>query len=243
LLVQERLREKDTALADFLDMFHHRLISLFYEAWRAHRFTVAREDGERDRLAAHLADLVGLGLESTRDSMPFPDEAMVYRSGLLAPQPRSAVALEELLEDFFGVEAEVTQFVGGWYPLQRDDLCPIGIDEDAGNLLGQGAVAGDEAWDQQSRVRVRLGPVDRVRFDSFLPGGSSHKSLASLLRFYGNNQVDFEVQLVLEGDQVRGVRMGVRPEEQRLGWSTWICSAPRARAADETILSLNSRPE
>jgi type VI secretion system protein ImpH len=37
-LVIDRLRNKDRALAEFLDIFHHRMISLFYQAWEKYRF-------------------------------------------------------------------------------------------------------------------------------------------------------------------------------------------------------------
>jgi type VI secretion system protein ImpH len=242
MLIAERIRARDHALADFLDLFHHRLLSLFYEAWRVHRFTIAREDHTRDRLAAHLADLIGLGLPGTQDRLPFPDEALIYRAGLLAAQPRGAVALQQLLEDFFDLTAEVEQFIGAWYPLRRSDLCAIGEDEgDERSTLGYGAVAGDETWDQQSRVRVRLGPLSRERYDSFLPGGSSHDALAHLLRFFSHNQFDFEVRLVLRSDDVKGLQLGQPDSVQRLGWSTWICSTERDRDADETILSLQIR--
>jgi type VI secretion system protein ImpH len=107
--------------------------------------------------------------------------------------------------------------------------------------LGYGAVAGDETWDQQSRVRVRLGPLSRERYDSFLPGGSSHDALAHLLRFFSHNQFDFEVRLVLRSDDVKGLQLGQPDSVQRLGWSTWICSTERDRDADETILSLQIR--
>ena len=240
ILIAERLRARDTALRDFLDLFHHRIISLFYQAWRVHRPTIARETGDKDRLAAHLADLIGLGLESCRNRFPFPDEALIYRAGLLAVQPRGAAALKQLLEDFFDVGAEVDQFVGAWYPLQQDDLCSVGEEEGAGNTLGFGAVAGDEAWDLQSRVRVRLGPLGRARYESFLPGGASHEALHALLRFYSHDQFDFEVQLVLASEDVKGLQLGA-DTGQRLGWSTWICSTARDRDADETILSLQNR--
>ncbi len=241
MLVAERIRTRDNALADFLDIFHHRLLSLFYEAWRSHRFTIAREDGSRDRLAQHLGDLIGLGLDSCRERLPFPDEALIYRAGLLAGMPRGAVALEQLLVDFFDIPAEVDQFVGGWFTLEQTDRCVIGEDDDDGNMLGLGAVAGDEIWDQQSRVRVRLGPLDRKQYDSFLPGGTGHAALGALLRLYSHGQFDFEVQLVLAREDVTGLRLGHGDAaEQRLGWSTWICSAERDRDADETILSLHA---
>jgi type VI secretion system protein ImpH len=239
MLAAERLRARDTALTDFLDLFHHRLLSLFYRAWKSHRFTTAREDGAPDRLAQHLADIIGLGLETSRGHLPFPDEALIYRAGLLAPQPRGAVALEQLLRDFLDVPVEVVQFIGAWYPLQERDLCEVGDEDSECARLGFGAVAGDEVWDQQSRVRVRLGPLSRAQYDDLLPGGAGYEALGALLRFYSHDQFDFELQLVLAGEDVVGIRLGDGTDDsQRLGWSTWICSAATVRDADETILTL-----
>jgi type VI secretion system protein ImpH len=236
------LRARDASLADFLDIFHHRLISLFYLAWRKYRFAAAREDQRDDLLGEHLLDLIGLGQRGHRTPLPFPAEALISRAGLLVPQPRGAAALQQLLEDFFGVSVEVSQFVGGWYPLASPDRCQLADDaEEPSNQLGRGAVAGDEIWDQQARVRIRLGPLDRGTYDSFLPGGSAHEPLAALLRFFSHDQYEFEVQLVLAAEHVPGVQLGSEGEAApRLGWSTWIRSQPRERLADETILNLQS---
>src|SRR5690606_8243754 len=157
LLVAERQRARDEALREFLDLFHHRMISLFYRAWEKHRFTLAYERGEPDRLTEHLLDLVGVGLETLRGRLSVPDEALAFYAGLLALQPRGALALEQLIEDVFDVPAAIEQFVGGWYPLPERDQCAVGEEAGASTQLGLGAVAGDEIWDQQARVRIRLG--------------------------------------------------------------------------------------
>jgi type VI secretion system protein ImpH len=237
LLVADRLRARDGALAAFLDIFHHRLISLFYQAWRKYRFAIAQEDAAQDRLAGHLLDLIGVGLPADRARLPFPPQALIYRAGLLGLQPRGAAALQQLLEDFFDVPIAVQQFVGGWYPLVPAEQCALG-EEEPTNRLGEGALAGDEIWDQQARVRVRIGPLARERYDAFLPGGDSHQALAALLRFFSHDQYEFELQLVLAADDVPGVVLGPTADAPRLGWSTWIRSRPRYQDADETILNL-----
>jgi type VI secretion system protein ImpH len=58
-------------VSGFLDLFHHRFISLFYKAWRKYRFAAAHEDGAPDQLREHLLDLIGLGLDEYRGKMPF----------------------------------------------------------------------------------------------------------------------------------------------------------------------------
>lgn len=239
LLLTERRRVRDTAPGAFLDLFHHRMLSLFYRAWEKHRIALAREKAAEDALSEHLLDLVGTGLREMRERLSVREEALVFYAGLLAQQPRGAVALEQLLEDFFGVSAEVEQFVGGWYRLPDRDQCALGDEDAPATRLGLGAVVGDEVWDQQMKVRVRLGPLTRAEYDAFLPTGGAYGSLRSLLRFYCHDQFEFELQLVLARDEVPACVLGSDEGPlQPLGWATWIRSAPFARDADETILTL-----
>lgn len=135
-LVTERVRARDTALRDFLDLFHHRIISLFYRAWEKYRFEVAHERDRHDLLTQHLKDLIGLGAEGLQERLGIRDEALLFYAGLLAPGQRSAAALQQLIADYFGVPVEVEQFVGGWYPLAVNTQCAVGLEEEASEQLG-----------------------------------------------------------------------------------------------------------
>jgi type VI secretion system protein ImpH len=238
ILAAERQRARDEAYAAFLDIFNHRIASLFYRAWAKHHFVLGYERGE-DRMRAHLLDLVGAGLETARKHLPISEEALMHYAGLFTGQARSAATLQQLIEDFFGVPAEIEQFVGDWYPLPRQDQCALGEDLDVATQLGAGAVVGDEVWDQQTRVRIRLGPLNATQFDEFLPTGSAYASLRALTRFFSHDQYEFELQLVLARDDVPGFVLGgdeARP--QPLGWSTWIRTREFAADADDIFLTL-----
>ncbi len=239
LLVAERARERDTALRAFLDLFNHRAISLFYRAWERSRFTVAHERDRLDPLTRHIRDLVGIGSAGLQGRLGLPDETLLYYSGLLSLRGRPATALQSMLTDYFDVPVAVEQFVGGWYALDASTQCALGDEESPSAQLGVGAVAGDEIWDQQARVRIRLGPLTRGEYDEFLPGGSAYGPLRALTRFCGGDQLDVEIQLVLAREDVPGCVLGAdESAASPLGWCTWLRTAPLERDPDETILTL-----
>lgn len=238
LLVSERLRAHDPTLRDFLDLFHHRIVSLFYRAWEKHRFGVAYERDRRDRFTRHLKDLLGLGADALQERLGIRDEALLFYAGLFGPQQRSAGALQQLLEDYFGVPVEVEQFVGAWYRLSAATRCALGEDGDASEQLGFGAVAGDEVWDPQARVRLRVGPLTREQYDQFLPDGSAHEPLRTLTRFYCGDQFDFDVQLILGREEVPACELGADEPGAPLGWCTWLRSRAFTHDPADTILTL-----
>jgi len=105
--------------------------------------------------------------------------------------------------------------------------------------LGKGAVVGDEIWDQQSRVRIRLGPMALSQYCDFLPDGSAFEPLRAITRFFSGEEFDFEVQLLLEREEVPGCDIGYEGEiPPRLGWVTWLKSTPLDRDPGDTILKL-----
>src|SRR5258708_2254120 len=174
-LVIGRLRARDRTLRDFYDVFNHRMISLFYQAWEKYRFVIPYERGERDRFSHHVLALLGLGTPGLQDRQEVSDDSLLFYSGLLSGHARSAAGLQQLLADYFRVPVEIEQFVGAWYPVEADSQCSLGEGTSYSERLGFGAVVGDEIWDQQSRVRIRLGPLALERYREFLPGGEAYR--------------------------------------------------------------------
>jgi type VI secretion system protein ImpH len=237
-LIRERIRSKDKTLAAFLNIFNHRMVSLFYQAWEKYRFTIAYERGERDRFSHHLMDLIGLGTQGLQDRQSVPDDSLLFYSGLFALHARSAVGLRQILADYFDVPVEVEQFVGAWYPLDKVNQCRL-ENFQISEQLGIGAVVGDEIWDQGGAIRVRLGPLSIDEYIDFLPEGSAYQPLRAITRFFSGDEIDFEVQLVLKRDDVPACELSEQVAVvPQLGWSTWVKSAPMTRDPADTILRI-----
>ena len=152
---------------------------------------------------------------------------------------RSATGLRQVLWDYFNVPVEIEQFVGAWYPVEVESQCCLGENGGYSEQLGFGAVVGDETWDQQSRVRLQLGPLSLEEYVDFLPGHEGYRQLRSLTRFYTGGEYDVEVQLILRRQDVPACELKAWDGEgQQLGWTSWIRSAEFQHDAGETVLEL-----
>jgi type VI secretion system protein ImpH len=238
-LVRERSRQGDRAMGDFLNLFHHRLLSLFVRAWERSRPGIGFERGEEDVFQRILMALIGLGTPGLSGRMAVNDQALVYYAGLLSQMPRSSSALEQVLSEYFDVECEVIPFAGAWRPIDREAQTRFRDRPRDSESLGRGAVVGDEVWDQQSVIRLRLGPLPLRQYTDFLPKNSAYKPLRALVKFFCGEDLDAEVQLVLRREEAP--RAGLDVEEgpsPQLGWVSWMFSKPLNRDPDETVLRL-----
>ncbi|MGH7200225.1 MAG: type VI secretion system baseplate subunit TssG [Planctomycetaceae bacterium] len=251
-MVIERLKEKDPSLRDFFDLFHHRAVSLFFRAWAKSRLPESYERArldpdarEPDLFTLALFSLVGRGMDGLRGRLDVQDETFLRYGGLFARQPRTAVALERMLEDFFDVSVRVLQFQGQWLHLAEGDqsrLPAAGRPRGWNNVLGESVIVGERVWDVQGRIRLRVGPLSYPQFRRFLPSGDRLRPFAQLVRSYVGMEFDFDVQLVLQADEVPGCRLGgADAEPSRLGWNTWLTSRPFTDNAADAVFAGEGR--
>jgi type VI secretion system protein ImpH len=235
----ERMLSKDWTLNDFLNIFQHRLTSLFYRVWEKYHFAIAYERQHEDSLTRHLLDLIGIGTTGLRNRQDVGDEALMGYAGLLGQTPRSQSAFCQLLRDYFNVPVEVIAFAGTWRKIERAALTRLEESRNASGQLGLGTVLGDEVWDEQSVVKVRLGPLTLGQYKQFLPDGNAFRPLKAMQRFFCGDDYDVEVQLVLRRDEAPRCGLDTDAvEPPRLGWISWMFSDPLDRDPDETVLRL-----
>lgn len=241
-LLIERVRRRDLTLRDFLDLFNHRLISLFYRAWEKYRLPIAYEraiakPGRDDPFSLALRDLMGMGTKGLRGRLEVEDDALLFYAGIIAQRPHSASALQGVLGDYFGVPVEVMQFVGQWLPLSEENRSRLGR-LGANNSLGVNALIGSRVWDQQAKFVLRVGPLTFAEFCDFLPSGHAFRPLAQFARFFAGQECDFDVRLVLKAAEVPRCRLGeVSERAPRLGWSAWLKTREFTHDADDTVLT------
>ncbi len=220
----ERLREKDSAFTAFLDIFHHRLISLFYRSWKKYRCS-ENYGGADDRLSRCLLSLIGLGTPGFPLTTRLPADPLIFYSGMLSRRIPSAVAVEATVAYFAGTKAVIDQFLERVIPLDPDDVTRLGA---ANSELGINTVCGSFTRDCRNSFRINLGPMEFTRFNRFLPSGGMLRPVFSLVRYIVGVEYEFEVRIHLKREEVPPcVIGGPGPASVRLGWTTWL-KAPAA---------------
>ncbi len=225
-------RARDNTLVAFADLFHHRLVSLFYRAWADAQPTVQRDRPGDDRFRLYLGALVGLSTPGLADRDALPDRFKRYFAGRLLTQARNAEGLQRLLTQFFAIPVQVMEFVAEWMHLPASAHLRLGGSVDVA-CLGRTAVLGSYVWGAQQRFRLRIGPMPLDRFNGFLPGGQTLRQLVAAVKTYVGEDKAWDVQLVLQRGDVPVTRLG---QAGRMGLSTWIGEPRRDVDADQVLL-------
>ena len=242
LLIARKSR-RDTSAQDFLDMFNHRLVALFWLAWAKHRPEIGREFGFHNSVLRYLEHIVGMGTPALQAQLhpgkrsamqprkPLPGAAMIYFSGLIAQRPHGEVSLAQVVSAVVGAPVRASGCLGTWQDIDTSARTRLGR---SGNRLGHGCVLGSRYWDRQTTLRLTIGPIDRNLFNALLPTGSILPDIIELSRFLTGLALDLRIRLSLHGNHVPPLRLGARtPDSPRIGWNTWLGGRSDPRPAQD----------
>ena len=224
MLAEREIYHRDTAARAFLDIFQHRAVALFYEAWRKHRLPVQYESDRRNNFMPLVLAVAGIGQSSLRERLHgdeggVADDTLAYFSGLLQQRPVSVRVVQQMVSEYFRVPVAVEQFIGRWFTLPSDSATSLGL---ANAVLDASAVVGERVWQRDLRMRLTIGPMVRDKFHRFLPGGSAALALRELLTMLTGVTLEYEVRLSLRADEVQGTKLDAGGVGAHLGWDSFL---------------------
>lgn len=228
-----RLRQhRDPTFVAFADMLTHRMMTLFYRAWRSGQPAPSFDRGDKDDVETKVAAIAGYHGAAFKEMDALPDLAKRHFAGLLASGPKNAEGLVAILSAFFGARVRIREFVGSWLELEPDDRWVLG--QRAG--LGRSTSIGDKVWTRTDKFRLIIGPVSLDEYRRLLPGGSSLDRLRAIVRNYVGDALDWDVNLILRADEVPPAILG---ETVQLGQTGWIGERKHKTDADDLYLEPN----
>lgn len=209
---------------DFLDVFHHRLLSLIYRVRPRYDLAAGFRSGAEDRWSRRLLSLAGVTGDEKLERVPA--WRLLRLAPLLAARARTtqglAVFVADVLEDDLrGAGVEVKEFGGAWADLAVAQRMRLGK---ANHELGRTTVLGGRVFFRGGSFVIRMGPLDERTYRRLLPDGDLLPAVREAVELYLPDPLDFTLELVLGREVATGFRLS-RSSPARLGRDTWLASS------------------
>ena len=216
-----------TRVRDFLDIFHHRLISLFYRTWSKYRYYIQFRKGGSDPLSKRLIWFIGQlneethpeeGKEGRKEKIISPVRFLKY-AGAMTQQPRSASLLEGILTDYLeGIPVKIKQCIERRAVIskrQRNALAEKNC------TLGNNFTMGATLPDRSGKFRIVIGPIKYDKLGGFLPGNHDYRSVSEILDAYLVDGLDYDMEVKIQAQNIPGVKLS-ESDASGLGRNTWL---------------------
>lgn len=247
----EEQHDNNEALRAFLDIFHHRSVSLFCRASAKYRIALAHEGhriDQADNFTVGLKSLTGIGSPGMAGRLAFPDDLVLYNGGLFSSQTRPLAALEAVLKTELGQDVRVEPFIGGWVDVPEAEQSRLGGGDaaDGGEQhvqLDSSAMIGARAWEAQHHFRTHVGPVDQDGLIAMLPGGARAAMVRDLIQLFCGLEFTFDINVTVKAGSVPAARLCSADDDAvgaRLGHTTWVLCAPSPVDRSDAIFSIGS---
>lgn len=195
------------AQRDFLDVFHHRLYSLFYRA--VIRLDPAREY-RTDGSDPWLHRMLGLAGIDRAGDLALESRHLMRLIPVLTKRSRGAAALRVavralLQDDIPGARVAIRELVGGWITIDEDQCTLLGTRNHA---LGSEAVLGRRVHDKRGRFAIRLSTLSREQADMFDEGTRLLDQLRDTVSLVVSDPLEYDLEIEIEPFALRPMTLG-----------------------------------
>lgn len=216
--MQRTAHHHDPTFMEFVDLFNHRMLSLFYLATVEADPIVNIDRGEENRYLEFVSAVCGLLPKSANDRDSLGGTSKLKYAAWLGARTRSPDGLASMLGDTFGVDCEIEEFVGGWLPIPGEGQIRLGS-RSLSCELGVSTYAGRRVWSISHKICIHMGPVSRNDYNQFAPGGQWNLILRDMVRSYLGDEIDWDLKLMLASGQ--GQRLALNGS-RHLGFNSWL---------------------
>jgi type VI secretion system protein ImpH len=224
-LAEEVAQAQDGAVVkqDFLDLFHHRLISFVYRIGVKHDLAREYLKDATDSWSRRILALAGFDTWGGHTMKTIPPWRMLRLAPLLSSGVRSARTIELAIQDVCGhalgdAQVRVETFAGGWSPLDGEQRMALG---ERNHALGLASVLGRECFDKSGKAVIAIGPLG-ANFRQFLADGDQYPVIVELLALLTDEPIVFEMRLDVNDDARPPFHLGVTGA--RMGVDAWLGS-------------------
>ena len=201
-----RAARGDHAGLDFLDLFHGRLLRLFYLIRKRSRPALGASNGSQtaqSRMVRRLAHL--------------PDSQWLRHAGLQTGAPQSSASLQQLLSERLSAPIQVSGLQGRWHPIGQAGSRALSDRP----RLGLNATLGQRYWNPVSGLKIQAPPVPFGELSAWLPGGDRYVMLCNLLTTVLQKTMTLELVVTPQGSSVPRSQLSSR-SGLRLGQTAWL---------------------
>lgn len=201
----------------FLDLLHHRLLSIWYRTWKHCRYEQSYKPDGSDLLSRALLDLLGISPETPEEEIGIAPVRLLRYLSLLLPRTRPVEGLQVLLTEELALPIVIEQAPERELVLPPEQWFRLASrPQDGGGCLGRDVVIGSRRIDRQSLIRLHIGPLPYSTFLQLMPSGNLLNRLIALCRFYLRQPLDLSLHVSVPASEVVRAKLGTAGG--RLGW-------------------------
>lgn len=220
---------KDGAAPEFLDLFNHRLTSLYVKASWFYNLPIQYElDDNQDK---YLLSLRALARQPT--SLTSIDSLIAY-AGRISPGRLSADQLAHVLSHFLKIKISVEQFIPEWFDLPATEQTALGTQH---MQLGVSAFCGARVIQFDSKIKIIFHQLNAERYIRLLPQGDIHQVITEFIRKWCGVCLAVDVQLELDKKEVKPLSLS-ESEFGGLGRGGFLVSQPAYTDFKDTYYAL-----